>query len=119
MTLHLEKWAKEVESKNISFKPWATPGGNLAAAALDVARTVCRRAEGCACELNEAGQLENREITIYLNRSSDLLWLWARQEEMSDQEQNSGAINRQGLVTTSKNMAAKLLLLRRESLQAH
>jgi cob(I)alamin adenosyltransferase len=54
------------------------PGANLASAALDVARTVCRRAERRVCGLQEAGQLQNAEIIIYLNRLSDLLWLLAR-----------------------------------------
>jgi cob(I)alamin adenosyltransferase len=83
MTLRLEKWAKEVESKNISFKGWATPGQTLHAATLDVARTVCRRAERLAWGLKESGELGNSEITVYLNRLSDLLWLWARQEEQA------------------------------------
>lgn len=83
MTLCLEKWAKEIEAKNISFKGWATPGASVHAAALDVARTVCRRAERLACGLKEAGELGNDEITVYLNRLSDLLWLWAREEEQS------------------------------------
>jgi cob(I)alamin adenosyltransferase len=81
MTLRLEKWAKEIEAKNISFKGWATPGASLHAAALDFARTVCRRAERLAWGLKEAGDLGNNEITVYLNRLSDLLWLWAREVE--------------------------------------
>ena len=49
--------------------------------ALDLARTVCRRAERCVCVLQEAGQLKNPEIIVYLNRLSDLLWLLARWTE--------------------------------------
>ena len=52
-------------------------------AALDFARTVCRRAERRACALQEAGQLHNPEIVVYLNRLSDLLWLLARWVEGS------------------------------------
>jgi cob(I)alamin adenosyltransferase len=47
-------------------------------AALDVARTTCRRAERGVCALHEANQLPNLEIIVYLNRLSDLLWLFAR-----------------------------------------
>jgi cob(I)alamin adenosyltransferase len=47
-------------------------------AALDVARTTCRRAERSVCALREANQLPNPEIAVYLNRLSDLLWLFAR-----------------------------------------
>jgi cob(I)alamin adenosyltransferase len=81
MTSTLDPWIREVEARNPSFRGWATPGANLASATLDVARTVCRRAERRVCELNEAGQLQNPEAIIYLNRLSDLLWLLARWEE--------------------------------------
>jgi len=81
MTAKLEKLVKEIESQNISFKGWATPGATKSSAALDVARTVCRRAERRVCGLQEAGELKNVEIIIYLNRLSDLLWLFARWAE--------------------------------------
>src|SRR5471030_528496 len=78
MTAKLEKLVKEIESQNVSFKGWATPGATQNSAALDVARTVCRRAERSVCALKEAGELQNAEIVIYLNRLSDLLWLLSR-----------------------------------------
>ena len=78
MTRRLEGVVQEIESVGISFKGWATPGASLPAAALDVARTVCRRAERRVCALQDAGQLQNAEIITYLNRLSDLLWLLAR-----------------------------------------
>ncbi|MGO8927585.1 MAG: cob(I)yrinic acid a,c-diamide adenosyltransferase [Limisphaerales bacterium] len=81
MTTTLEKWITELEAANVSAKDWAIPGANTASAALDLARTVCRRAERRACALQEAGQLDNPEIVTYLNRLSDLLWLLARWAE--------------------------------------
>ena len=84
MTAQLEKLVKEIEGQNVSFKGWATPGATQNAAALDVARTVCRRAERRVCELNEASQIKNPEIIIYLNRLADLLWLFARWAEKVD-----------------------------------
>jgi cob(I)alamin adenosyltransferase len=81
MTGGLEKLVKEIEAQKITYKGWATPGGNVNSAALDVARTVCRRAERDVCGLKESGQLANDEILIYLNRLSDLLWLFARWSE--------------------------------------
>jgi len=77
-TAKLENIVREVEAQNITYKGWATPGATLNSAALDVARTTCRRAERCASALNDTGQLRNQEILIYLNRLSDLLWLLAR-----------------------------------------
>ena len=79
LTAKLDRIVREIEGRNIAFSGWATPGANLAAAALDVARTVCRRAERRVCALHEAGQLQNGEIIIYLNRLSDALWLMARE----------------------------------------
>ena len=84
MTRRLEELVKDLESQNISFKGWATPGANLAAATLDSARTVCRRAERRVCELQEQGEVKNTEILVYLNRLSDLLWLLARQAETTE-----------------------------------
>jgi len=78
MTAKLDALVKEIESQNISFKGWATPGATQTSAALDVARTVCRRAERRACALKDAGELKNDEIIVFLNRLSDLLWLFAR-----------------------------------------
>ena len=78
MTARLEGWVGEIEAAKVSSRGWATPGANAVSAALDVARTVCRRAERRACALQEASQLQNVEIVVYLNRLSDLLWLFAR-----------------------------------------
>jgi len=86
MTQQLEGLVKEIEAQNLSFKGWATPGANLASAALDVARTICRRAERRVCELQEKGEIKNEQILIYLNRLSDLLWLMARKAESSGLE---------------------------------
>jgi cob(I)alamin adenosyltransferase len=81
MTARLEAAVAAIESQNIPCKGWATPGATLPAAALDLARTACRRAERRAWALREAGQLDNLEILLYLNRLSDALWLMARQAE--------------------------------------
>lgn len=78
LTHKLDALVREVEAQSVSFKDWATPGACLSSAALDGARTVCRRAERRVCALQEADQLQNSEIIIYLNRLADLLWLLAR-----------------------------------------
>lgn len=81
MTARLEGLVKEIEAQKITYRGWATPGENVLSAALDVARTVCRRSERRVCELKEAGELPNEEVIVYLNRLSDLLWLMARKAE--------------------------------------
>lgn len=69
----------DLEKNNtIEYHRWATPGDSLASASLEVARTVCRRAERNVISLREIDPTLNSEIPRYLNRLSDLLWLWAR-----------------------------------------
>jgi cob(I)alamin adenosyltransferase len=81
LTAKLDALVREIESQNISFRGWATPGATVNAAALDLARVACRRAERRICALRESGLVENGQIGIYLNRLSDTLWLLARRAE--------------------------------------
>lgn len=61
------------------LKAFILPGGTPKAAALHVARTVCRRAERRVVHLNRDDQESLPELTvIYLNRLSDLLFTLAR-----------------------------------------
>jgi cob(I)alamin adenosyltransferase len=60
---------------------FVVPGGTPAAAAIDLGRTLVRRAERRAVSLQRAGELENLEVLRYLNRLSDLLFLIAREAE--------------------------------------
>lgn len=85
MTATLNELVREIEGQKVSFKGWATPGATVNSAALDVARTTCRRAERRACALHESGQLNNPEIIVYLNRLSDSLWLMARWVETQEE----------------------------------
>lgn len=68
------------KDKDLYGKGWAMPGNNPLAAALDFARTVCRRAERQVAALPTDTQT-NPEILRYLNRLSDLCWLLARSTE--------------------------------------
>ena len=81
MTAKLDRLVHDLESQKISTQGWATPGASVHSAALDLARTTCRRAERRACGLQESDQLSNPEIIVYLNRLSDTLWLLARWAE--------------------------------------
>jgi cob(I)alamin adenosyltransferase len=78
MTHKLDTLVKEIEAQKVNHKGWATPGDTVNSGTLDLARTICRRAERRVCALQEADQLHNSEIIIYLNRLADLLWLMAR-----------------------------------------
>lgn len=57
---------------------WSLPGDVSAAAAFDVARTICRRAERLVVRLREKGENVDSLVVTYLNRLSDLLWLVGR-----------------------------------------
>lgn len=61
---------------------WSLPGEVAAAAAFDVSRTICRRAERCVVRLRENGGNVDSLVITYLNRLSDLLWLFGRFLEM-------------------------------------
>jgi cob(I)alamin adenosyltransferase len=61
---------------------WSLPGDHRAAAAFNLARTVCRRAERGVVRLSESGEAMQPSILAYLNRLSDLLWLFARKLEL-------------------------------------
>lgn len=85
LTVRLDQCVKSIESQQVSFKGWATPGASVHSAALDVARTACRRSERRISALQEAGELGNPDILIYLNRLSDTLWLMARWVETHEE----------------------------------
>ena len=70
----------EIDALNERLAPltsFVLPGGSPAAAALHVARTVCRRAERACVALAEREAI-NSEALKYLNRLSDLLFVAAR-----------------------------------------
>ena len=82
MTARWEELAEVIEATPGILEDWALPGATTAGAALDVARTVARRAERAAVRLHESGYLPSPEVLRYLNRISDLLWLLGRRYEM-------------------------------------
>ena len=67
-----------IEAIEGMLSDWSLPGDLTVAAAFNVARTVCRRAERAAVRLAESGEPVQPAIIAYLNRLSDLLWLLAR-----------------------------------------
>lgn len=70
-----------IEARQPKFDGWATPGANLHAAALDLARTAARRAERRLVGLAAHGKTVRPLLVQYLNRVSDMLWLLAREAE--------------------------------------
>lgn len=72
----LERAIDEAEKDLPELKSFVLPGGSPQAAALHLARTVCRRAERGVLAIDDTPA--RREIVIYLNRLSDLLFTLAR-----------------------------------------
>ena len=73
----LEQAIDDAESELEPLRAFILPGGTPKAAALHVARTVCRRAERHVVRLHHAVELPSL-VVIYLNRLSDLLFTLAR-----------------------------------------
>jgi cob(I)alamin adenosyltransferase len=66
------------KDKSLYSQDWAIPGRTPVSAALDFARTTCRRAERRVTKLTVDEKDFNPDILRYLNRLSDFCWLLAR-----------------------------------------
>ncbi len=76
----VEKLEKAIDRLNEHLEPlrsFVLSGGTPAAAALHLARTVCRRAERSVVTLVSSEPI-NQQVLTYLNRLSDLLFVLAR-----------------------------------------
>ncbi len=90
MVLRLEEWIDRLSERFTMPTEFVIPGANRTSAALDVARTVVRRAERVLASMpplhedasgTGAGEAEPSHVGPYLNRLSDLLWTMARWQE--------------------------------------
>ena len=77
----LEELTEELEKEVTMPDQFGLPGTTAASGALDLARTVTRRAERRCVTLERAGGIANHEVTRWLNRLSLLLFVLARYEE--------------------------------------
>ncbi len=77
MVRGLEAFAEEIGGRFTLPAEFVVPGQDATSAALDVARTVVRRAERAATAVAAAGA----EVVPYLNRLSSVLWILARWTE--------------------------------------
>ncbi len=74
----LERLIDDAETRVEPLRSFVLPGGTLAASELHIARTVCRRAERLCVALGESQAPARDQVIVYLNRLSDLLFVWAR-----------------------------------------
>ncbi|MBB6142927.1 cob(I)alamin adenosyltransferase [Silvibacterium bohemicum] len=68
----------KIEATEGILSDWSLPGGHTESAAYEVARTVCRRAERNVVRFIESGGVVQPEVIAYLNRLSDVIWLFGR-----------------------------------------
>ena len=76
-TLELEQTLDLVNADLPPLEEFVLPGGNEAAARCHLARTVCRRAERDLLRLSRSERVNSASMR-YLNRLSDLLFVYAR-----------------------------------------
>ncbi len=81
MVRALEPVIDDVTTRFDPPREFVLPGENRIAAALDLARTVVRRAERDAVAATRAGWLDGSQVVPYLNRLADLVYTLARWQE--------------------------------------
>lgn len=67
-----------IEAQKGILSDWSLPGALTEAVAFEISRTVCRRAERNVIRLAESGAFVAPEVIAYLNRLSDVVWLFGR-----------------------------------------
>jgi cob(I)alamin adenosyltransferase len=79
---HVARLETQIDALETELQPltqFILPGGNLTAAQIHLARTVCRRAERLTVKLSrQPGEAVPNSLIVYLNRVSDLLFVLAR-----------------------------------------
>lgn len=74
----LTELVNKIEATEGILSDWSLPGAHTQSAAYEVARTVCRRAERAAVRFIEHGGVVQPTVLPYLNRLSDVIWLFGR-----------------------------------------
>jgi len=78
----LTELVHKIEATEGLFFDWSLPGAQPESAAYEMARTTCRRAERSVVRFNESGGQVDPNVLAYLNRLSDLIWLFGRLLEL-------------------------------------
>jgi cob(I)alamin adenosyltransferase len=80
----LETMLREAETHVTMPSEFVVPGETVVSAAIELARTIVRRAERRAVSLQADGGLVGPHVLPYLNRLADLLWVLARAAEAAE-----------------------------------
>lgn len=85
MLTGVEDILKDAEAGITMPREFVVPGESRLSAAIELARTIVRRAERRAITLQNASMLPGPWLVPYLNRLADLLWVLARAAEQAEQ----------------------------------
>ncbi|HXI81710.1 MAG TPA: cob(I)yrinic acid a,c-diamide adenosyltransferase [Verrucomicrobiae bacterium] len=80
----LDTILREAEAHIVMPTEFVVPGETPTSAALELARTIVRRAERRAVTLGSEGLIPGPHLLPYLNRLADLLWVLARAAEQAE-----------------------------------
>ena len=99
MVRDLERDLVELEAHIEMPREFVVPGETVTSAALELARTILRRAERRAVALRREGLVPGANLVPYLNRLADLVWVLARAAERAESRaatpaRKPGAANR-------------------------
>ncbi len=75
---------EDLERRIVMPREFVVPGETRTSAALELARTILRRAERRAVTLEREGLLPGAHLLPYLNRLADLVWVLARAAEQAE-----------------------------------
>ena len=89
MLIAVEEILRDAESRMTMPREFVVPGETRLSAALELARTVMRRAERRVIGMARGGAATGPWVVPYLNRVADLLWVLAR---MAEQGESAAAV---------------------------
>jgi cob(I)alamin adenosyltransferase len=84
MVTGMDSLLRDLEASIVMPREFVVPGETQLSAALEVARTILRRAERRAVALDALGLVPGPHLLPYLNRTADLLWVLARAAEQAE-----------------------------------
>jgi cob(I)alamin adenosyltransferase len=84
MVADVERLLVDAEAAITMPTEFVVPGETVTSAALELARTILRRAERRAVTLRREGMVPGEHLVPYLNRLADLLWVLARAAEQAE-----------------------------------
>ena len=95
MVAGLDELLSQTEAAIELPREFVVPGETRLSAALELARTIVRRAERRAVAIGRSDPLPNDQLVPYLNRLADLLWVFARAAEQGESRASTPSSTRE------------------------